>query len=606
MAKKVSDRERSGAPAKSAPRLGRGWLGLLLAMAVALGAGLAIVRHRGQPSPAASVAGRLPDLPDLAGRPPELGKRLRDTQARALAEGATPPAVAELGRLYHANGFMKEAEACWQMLHAAQPREGQWPYYLADLSRTAYDEEGLRRWLLKTVELAPDYAPAWLVLAELDFKAGRLESAEGAYRQRLKLVPHDPYAMFGLARIALQRGQRGEGKRQIEALVREVPDFPSAHNVYAEILAQENDSADAAKQRWLGTVAGRFRAADDPWLEALQASCWDADQLIVWGEIDYQTKHGDLGKDFLERAVRAAPKNAHAYEKLGRFYLETGDAAKARDVLEQARQLPGTSELIYVNLVDAYVSLKEWPEALRTAEQGLLLMPESGKLHTSRGIVLAAEGQLEKAADAFRAESVRAPGTPEPVANLGTVLLRMGRQEEARACFKKALEIQPRFPNALVVLGQLELDAARPQSAAQYIVPYFQQFPGLHTARQLMISLQLALALEAARSGDSPATERICREGLASVPDAAELYGFLGTYLAHERRLPEAIEAFENLRRLQPYDPRMVLPLAHLYVEVGRRAEARLLLMDAVQDAQQRRDAAATARFSEVLAKIPE
>ena len=70
--------------------------------------------------------------------------------------------------------------------------------------------------------------------------------------------------------------------------------------------------------------------------------------------------------------------------------------------------------------------------------------------------------------------------------------------------------------------------------------------------------------------------------------------------------MPEAIEAFENLRRLQPYDPRMVLPLAHLYVEVGRRAEARLLLMDTVQDAQQRRDAAATARFSEVLAKIPE
>ncbi len=606
MAKKVIDREGSRTPGKSGRRLGRGWLALVLVIAIALGGGLAIVRHRGQPSQASGVAGPLPDMPDLVGRPAELRTRLMDSQARALAERGAAPAVEELGRLYHANGFTKEAEACWQLLRAAQPQEGHWPYYLSDLCRTTSDEEGLRRWLSKTVELAPDYAPAWLELAELDFKGGRLDSAERAYRQRLNLVPHDPYAMFGLARIALQRGQHGEGKRQIEDLVREVPDFPSAHNVYAEILAQENDAQGAANQRWLGTVAGRFRAADDPWMEALRASCFDAEQLIVWGEIEYQTKHGDLGKEFLERAVRAAPENPRTYEKLGRFYLDTGDAANARDVLEHGRQLPGASEPIYLNLVKAYKNLNQFPEALRTAEQGLLLMPDSANLYTARGIALAAAGQLEKAADAYRAAMARASGAPEPVANLGLVLLQLGRQDEARACFKQALEIQPRFPDALVALGQLELDAAHPQSAAQYIVPYFQQFPGLHTARQLMANLHVALALEAARSGNAEATERFCREGLASVPDSAELYGFLGTFLAHERRYPEALEAFENLRRLQPHDPRMVMSLAHLYLELGRPADARLLLTEAVQDARQRRDATAAARFDEVLARIPQ
>src|SRR5688572_18543757 len=74
----------------------------------------------------------LPRPPDLAGRPAILGEKLAQSEARARARGTQREGIAELGRLYHANGFPAEAAACWQLLRANEPNEARWCYYLAD------------------------------------------------------------------------------------------------------------------------------------------------------------------------------------------------------------------------------------------------------------------------------------------------------------------------------------------------------------------------------------------------------------------------------------------------------------------------------------------
>src|SRR5690606_24493873 len=96
--------------------------------------------------------------------------------------------------------------------------------------------------------------------------------AETAYRRRLNLIAGDPYARLGLARIALLAGRAEEGKQALETLVRELPDFPSAQNVYAELLARDGDLAGARRHRALGT-GRRFREAEDPWLLELRPHC---------------------------------------------------------------------------------------------------------------------------------------------------------------------------------------------------------------------------------------------------------------------------------------------------------------------------------------------
>ncbi len=548
----------------------------------------------------------LPPPPSLSGKPEEMRERLTAARARAAAPGASLGALADLGRMYHVNGFESEAVACWQALHAAQPKEAHWTYYLADLAELASDNAGRAQWLERTVALAPDYSPAWLALGELYFKGGQLEPAERAYRRRLELVPRDPYAALGLARIALQRGQRTEGKRQLEELIKAKPDFSSARNVFAEILAQENDLGGASRERWLGTVAGRFRAADDPWKNELRPFCYNSDQFVVWGETDYQTKHGDFGRKSLERAVELAPHDPRANEMLARFYLDMEEPATARDLLEKECQLPGPSESLLAELSEAYMALDQTDRALQTADRGLRLMPDSANLYNARGLALASARRFEDAIAAYRAAIDLAPGSPTATANFGLLFLLLGQKDAARTQLQQALRLQPGFGKAVIALASIEMEAGNFAAAAQYVIPYFQQYPGSRTAMELATRYFVARALAASRQGDPSLVERTYREGLALMPESAELHGVLGVHYIHVGKLPEALETLETAYRIQPRDPRILSVLGQLYIQIGRSGDARKVLREGAEQARQRGDDATAARFDALLAKVPD
>jgi Flp pilus assembly protein TadD len=403
----------------------------------------------------------------------------------------------------------------------------------------------------------------------------------------------------------LQQDRPAEGKRLIEETIRRSPDFSSSRNVLAEILAQEGDEAGAENQRWLGTVAGRFRAAADPWKEELRPWCCDVDQLVVWGAIDLQTKFGDRGKAYFERAVKIDPQNPQGFENLGMFLLETGDAARAAEVLEAGSVLPRATELLFSYLGNAYLALRQPVKALATAERGLRRMPHSSRFQTIRGLALAASGRAEEAMAAYREAMALAPGSAEPVANLGLLFMRLGRREEAMANLQRATELQPGLAKAVTTLAYLELEAGNLSAAARYVLPYFRQFPGLSNARSLMGRYYLLTALEAARRGDVAGVEQACREGLAAVPETPELSGFLGVHLLQQGRLDEALPALETSYRFQATDPRVALALGELYIRLNRATDARRILQAVGEEARRRNDANVGARVAELLGRLP-
>lgn len=580
----------------------RGWLPYAMLATAILGGAVAYF----WPQAGGSLATRssLPALPDVAGRPAELGRLLQDAQARMLAEHGSADSVATLGRIYHSNGFLGEARACWMHLHATQPREARWCYYLSDLSLLAADEAGVRAWLEETVRFDPNYAPAWLQLAELEFKNGQLEPARRAYLERERLVPGGPHASLGLARLALQQDRTAEGKRLLEDLIKRVPEFPSSHNYYAEILAQEGDTRGAAKERWLGSMAGRFRVPDDPWMEELRPWCCDVNQLVVWGAIDLQTKHGDRGRAFFEKAVRIDPRDPQGFENLGAFFLGSGNPARAAEILEQGSLLPHASELLFSYLGDAYLALHQPAKAQAVAERGLALMPGSSRFHNLIGLALAATNRPEEAMVAYRKAIACSSGSAEPVANLGLVLLQQGRREEAIAALKQALELQPGYDKAGVPLAHLQLNAGDLPAAAAYIFPYFQQFPALPEARALMSHYYLTSALAAARKNDPAGIEQACRTGLGFVPESSELNGFLGMTYRQLGRTDEALKALETSYQLKPGDSRVALGLADLYIQLQHDDDARRILDAAASTARQRGNADVLRQVTEMQRRL--
>jgi HemY protein len=547
----------------------------------------------------------LPALPDVSARPAAFGEALRKAAGQALLPQTEEDGVAEMGRLYQANDFGHEAEACWAILRLRHPNEARWCYYLADLRRTAGDDEAMASLLEQTVTLAPDYAPAWLKLAEREYKTGQLEAAERDYRRRLELLPADPYARLGLARVMLQHDRRDEGRRLIEKIISDTPGFSSAHNLYAEILAADGNTAGAERQRSLGHIAVRFREAEDPWLDELHAWCFDPYRLAVLASVEELTQHGDRGVSLLNRAIQLAPNDPKGYSELGLTYLSRGDAAKARSVLEKGALLPNASSALYVSLSLACCALHQPEDALHFAERGLVAAPDAPELHNVRGVALQAAGRVEEAVAEYRLVTQRAPNLCEGYFNLGRALLQLGQTDEAYVNLQHALVLDATYWKALAMLGKSEMDAGRLESASKYLHPLFENYPQLPASRQLMTRWYLQAGMMAARSNQRETAETDLRAGLDIDPNAPDLHAQLGLLYASERRLTEAVEQLETYHRLQPAEANGELFLGQVYADLNRPDDARRNLAEGARLARQAGDWTAVSRCEAALQKLP-
>jgi HemY protein len=556
----------------------------------------------------ARIAAALPALPDLSGKPAELRERMQLARTSALSRSSALDGVAEFGRLCQANGLPAEAEACWRLILAEQPRSARSAYYLADLRRVANDYEGMAEWLTRTVRLDPTYAPAWLHLADLEFKRGRLADAERAYQARLALLRGDPHACLGIARVALQQGRRDEAREQIERLVKEAPEFPPGHNLYAEILATDGDALRAKKERWLGRETGRFREAADPWLDELVAWCFDYEQLCIFGTVDFQTKHGDRGKSSFERAIQLRPDGFTAYSLLGTLYLDGKDPATAREIYEQGlRNANGAKPpaLYYVNLSRAFRELKQPADAVRVAREGIAQVGEQFELYDALGTALGDLGEREAAVEALRTAVARNAKDANANYNLAVALLAVHRLDEAVEALRRSLALHPTFPSTLALLAQIEIDSGRWQDAAQYLQPLYESHPEMPQASQMMVYWHLRAGSAAENNRDFAAAEQHYRDGLAIERNHAELQSRLGTLCLIQGRFADAVAPLEELRRLQPGNAQGALFLGQAYAAVGRRDEARQILLEGVQVAERAGNTTTAQHCREILEHLP-
>ncbi|HEX2862630.1 MAG TPA: tetratricopeptide repeat protein [Lacunisphaera sp.] len=569
-------------------RRSRRWpaIGLLLFIACGVTAGFTWWQQQRE---RARVQASLPARPDLAGRAPVFTEMLTAADARARSSTMVLDQVAELGRLYHANGFPREAAACWRILHAAQPDEPRWPYYLAELSRIASNQEEAGRLLQETLRLAPDYAPARLHLANLQFKSGASQEAAQHYRRRLVALPQDPHARLGLARLALQAGRTDEARRELNMLLRDAPHFGTGHNLYAEILAAAGDEAGAAKHRWLGQETLRYRDPADPWLDELQAWCHDPERLCLLGTLELHTENQAKAQALFERAIRLEPDGTTAYELLADLHLKRHAPHQTRVLVEQALSRPtgNKTPLLFNLLSQAHRQLGQPDEAVRVARAGIAQTGEEPELLDALGLALVASGQADEAISTWQAALARHPNHAGMNYNLSTALLARRQLDDALAALDRALALQPTLLPALLLRGEIELEAAHPDLAEKYLRPAFASHPEDPRARRLLAEWHRHKGAAAEAARDPASAERHYRDGLTLDADHAELQVSLGLFYLVQGRPAEAIDPLLAYRRSHPESPQASVFLGQAYAAAGRRNEARAALTRGVELGEQ-------------------
>lgn len=141
----------------------------------------------------------------------------------------------------------------------------------------------------------------------------------------------------------------------------------------------------------------------------------NADAHNLLGNAHYRLGDCENAEYELSQAVTLAPSSLSSVSQLGITLFECGDSAAALPVLERALELEGAvfTPPLYTYLARAYLDAGRIDEALRRAQQGALLPPESGEAQFWLGQVYEArgnDGDIEAARSAYQRALELRPG----------------------------------------------------------------------------------------------------------------------------------------------------------------------------------------------------
>jgi tetratricopeptide (TPR) repeat protein len=88
-----------------------------------------------------------------------------------------------------------------------------------------------------------------------------------------------------------------------------------------------------------------------------------------------------------------------------------------------------------------------------------------GLAHYNLGLVLVKEKKIEQAIASFQRAKQLSPNAPEPSFHLGLAYLQQGKIEEAEKAFENAIELNPNYAEAQYNLGTILFDRGNNEAA---------------------------------------------------------------------------------------------------------------------------------------------
>jgi len=408
-----------------------------------------------------------PPVPALLGeQAPGCDAHIASCAARLQAYPPDHAALAEFAALCHANGRLDEAAAAYQALIALEPAEPRWPHRLAAILSGFGRLDEARPLLRRTTVLAPTQVVAWLKLGEAELKANALPSAEAAYSETLRLDPANAHALVGLARCDLQSGRLTAARSHLEQSVRAHGDAASAQSLLAEVFERLGNSEAAALARSRVANSGHYTEPADPWLEELNAVCFDPYTLLTAASTAVADGEPRKALPLLDRALQLAPRDARLHRQLAKTLAVLGDSARARTEAAQAVAFDPKNDAVRLDQIALLRRFGDEPAADQAIAEGVAACPTSTALNFEAGVLAANSGRLDDARRHLEFSWRSRPDQSAPALELAKVLFSQGRDADGFALLEEVLTRFPGENAALVILIRRGLETRDPRTAA--------------------------------------------------------------------------------------------------------------------------------------------
>ena len=393
---------------------------------------------------------------ELAGVDPEVRSAVQKACAVVTEEPYSSGAWGELGMTLLAHDFFTAAGTSFDQAGRRDPGEPRWPYLggLALLNGTP-DSDAALDCLERACNLTGEEPTPRLRLAELLFELGRIDAAAAQLEHVIKSRPKNARALLGLGRVAHARGDLDAALAYLNRSAIGAPRVKATRALLAGIHHRKGDLARSAEERRRMEGLPDEAFWPDPHHDKVRERRVGAlPRVEAASELFFRGRRADA-LQALERVVRDHPDYLLGRLALGRFCLQSGDAARAQVVLQKAVQLQPDAFEAHHELASACARGGDLAAAEKHYRRTVEIKPDYAPAHYGLSRIFASQNDRDASEKALRAAVRYRPNHAAAQRELGLALAAAGHVEEASEHLRLALRLNPTDAKARGALQQL-------------------------------------------------------------------------------------------------------------------------------------------------------
>jgi tetratricopeptide (TPR) repeat protein len=346
-----------------------------------------------------------------------------------------------LGLQAGANADTDKQREYYEQLVAAYPRDERAHFLLANNYFGQQDYSKALREYRTSVDIAPDFAPAYNLLGYAYRQAGRYDDSEQAFKKYIELIPNDPNPYDSYAELLMKMGRFDESVAMYRKALKTDPQFsPSYIGIASNLMYQGKHDA-ARAEAWKLHQAARN--------DADRRNALFARAVAYADEGKFDEALAELKKEYaVAEKINDAANMAGDAVAMGDVLLEAGKPEEARKQYEKALELQVNSDLSsevkedarlvhHYNLGRVALRTKDLAAAQKHADafmQGVTAKKNSAEIrqaHELAGTIALKEKRFDQALAHLAQANQQDP----------YVLYRMGKAYKAKGDESKAAEL---------------------------------------------------------------------------------------------------------------------------------------------------------------------
>jgi len=513
-----------------------------------------------------------------------VASKVRNTQAQGNADVLQ----VLLGQAKLGTGQVEGAREAFDAASESPTAAGEANAGLAIIEAMAGNADQANRYIDLATAASPNHPDVLRTAGDVAFQQGDFETARDRYRQAIESGDHTGQARAGFVHTLLALNDSQRAGNQIKHLAREFgTDHPLVN--YLRALTAQQD--------------GDLQTAKTALLAALSKDPGHAPSRLLLGVVHLALSEFEQGRAQLATYVNEHPDNIDARKLLAVSELRLGQTESAIKTLLPALDQEPNNPGVLGMLGNIYLRSGDLDDGMLYLQRAAAQEPASGTLRAQLGVAQMRAGKLDealaelhsaaadenfsgadvvlvlkylqleefdKAREAVQSLIDKRPESPVGYNLLGLVHARMGRPDEARSAYEKALEIDQNFYSAAMNLARLDLKQGNVEQArARFETIAAKDIP-------LAVNAGLVLARMDLLAGDNESARARYTALLESHGDNATVHAELGKILMLSGRRDEARAAFERANELDvgALEPKLFLVSLYLHGREPQRALA--------------------------------